>query len=160
MFPKRIRAFSLVIVGLLVWLASIAYRNQGKPQVRRLTWQFDGPTCTVAYELWNPQNQPVYARTLTRMITDGSEHGMGVLFGDQQEEIHHLAARSQVRVERQLRAQSYGQPEVLVFVATGPADTQHACQLKRRPVASSRGTAEIDNGYHAAQHLPPGDIAR
>ena len=50
-------------------LASVAFRNQDRPQVRRLVWEYDGPTCTVEYELWNPQDQPVYTRTLTRMAT-------------------------------------------------------------------------------------------
>ena len=160
MFHKRIRLFSLVVVGLLLWLASMAYRNQGKPQVRRLTWENDGPTCTVNYVLWNPQNQPVYARTLTRLVTDGSEHGAGVLFGEQQEEIHYLDAKSQIQVKRQLHGQSYGQPEVLVHLAVGPEAIESSLQLKRRPAASSREIGERDSGYRAAQHSPRGDTER
>ena len=120
MFSQRYRTFSLIAVGLLLWLASVAYRNQEKPQVRQLSWEYDGPTCTVEYALWNPQDQPVYARTFTRLVTEGSEHGAGVMFGAEQEEIHYLAAGSQVQIKRQLHGQAYGHPEVLVFLAAGP----------------------------------------
>ncbi len=159
MFSKRYRRITFVALVLAVWLASVAYRNRDNPQVRHLRWDYDGPTCIVEYEIWNPRNQPVYARTLTRLVTDGSEDGRGVLFGNEKEVTFHMEARSQIKVKEHLQSQIFGKPEVRVFLVAGPGSNPTG-EPRERQVEVTQKTLETNSGYHAARRSLRGDTAR
>jgi len=146
MFSKRYRRITFVALVLLLWLASIAYRNRNNPQVRHLSWKKNGPICTVECELWNPQDRPVYVRTTMRVVnlTDGESPTM---WGEEKEFIYQIDAKSHLKVKEQLRHFPSGTPEVRAFLIPPPADPS-AFSL---PPSAFPKTAETDSGYRAAQ---------
>ncbi len=114
MLSRRIRRFTIVALALGLWLASAAYRNRGTPQVRQLSWE----NGTLECELWNSQDQPVYVRTLMRLVYSGCEEsGTQVQFSEEKEIYYHIAAKSHLKVKEQLPANIFGKPEVRVFLA-------------------------------------------
>lgn len=106
----------LITLALAVWLASIAYRNRDRLQVRHVAWENNGPYCTVKCEIWNPRDQPVTAMARMRLVSyGGEESALGPSVGAEHEFAYRIDAHSHVKIQEVLRRIPSGEPEVRAY---------------------------------------------